>query len=112
MADDRNAKSKEAPMTKVSENKVANEIVSMVTKCLDKVSQANQEVADQKGDPHKRLFFPAGIELIYVKLHFGKEAGVTFALAGPNAKYPKDTEIDENSVIVADKSGTRFIPTT
>jgi hypothetical protein len=34
------------------------------------------------------LFFPNGIELLYVKLAFGKDIDITIAIAGEKAKYP------------------------
>lgn len=99
-------------MTKAKESEVADEVVSLVARCLEKVTQANMAVAHEVGDPPARLFFPSGIELIYVKFQIGRTADVTFALAGPNAKYPKDPAMSENPAIVADRSGNPVIKTT
>jgi hypothetical protein len=98
-------------MSQVSEKMVSDEIVSLLTRCLDKVTHASNAVAPRDGDPPGRLFFPAGIELIYIKFNLGK-ADVTFALAGPNAKYPASTSVTANSAVVGDASRNQSIPST
>jgi hypothetical protein len=97
-------------MTEVSEKMVSDEVLRLIARCLEKVTHANNAAARRDGDPPGRLFFPAGIELIYVTFKIGKAADVTFALAGPNAKYPKPAELTETSTIVGDESGNQSIP--
>jgi|HubBroStandDraft_5_1064220.scaffolds.fasta_scaffold02022_11 hypothetical protein len=99
-------------MAEINEKMMSDEIVRLVTRCLDKVTHANNTVALREGDPPGRLFFPAGIELIYVKFKIGTTADITFAIAGPKATFPTSTAVSENSAIVGDGSGTQGISTS
>ncbi len=98
-------------MAASNEKKLSDEVVSLVERCLKKVVDANNAVALRDGDPPARLLFPAGIELIYVKFNIGKTI-LTFALAGPNAKYPASTAVTANAAIVGDASGNHSITET
>jgi hypothetical protein len=71
------------------------EIATLFDSVLMKLVEANLHIreGEKAGVPRTDpLFFPKGIELIYISLKVGDKTGVTFAVAGPNAKYPEKKE--------------------
>jgi hypothetical protein len=91
-------------MTMVSEQSATDEVVSLVARCLEKVMDANKAVVYGEGDPPGRLFFPRGIEVVYVRFKINMQTDITFALSGPDAKYPAAIPESEKSAIVGDGS--------
>jgi hypothetical protein len=71
---------------------VANEASILFDRALTKVVEANLQVQQGNEPRTGPLFFPKGIELIYMSLNVGGKIELTFSIAGPDAKYPGKKE--------------------
>ncbi|SEA65855.1 hypothetical protein [Nitrosospira multiformis] len=89
---------------------VANEAGKLFEKSLTRLVEANLQIL-QKEDVQREvpLFFPKGIELIYMSFKLGDKTELTFAIAGPNAKFPPNKEEPSPKAVVERDSDVEFV---
>ena len=88
---------------------VAQEATTLIQKTLDKLASAGGALVSKEGDGGVRLFFPEGIELIYVHFKVGTTVDLTVAIAGEKAKYPDPAHPGINSTDARTLGGQRAL---
>ena len=71
---------------------LATEAGNLLEKTILKLAEANLKASQEQIERTTPLFFPKGIELIYLTFKVGEKNELTLAIAGPDAKYPSRNE--------------------
>jgi hypothetical protein len=79
---------------------VAAEAGDLLEKTLIKLAEATLKVSQEQPERTVPLFFPKGIELVYLSFKVGDKIELALAIAGPDAKYPPKSASDKPSMTI------------
>lgn len=84
----------------------AEQARNLFDSAIDKIARASEQARKSTGDPATpRLFFPNGIEVIYLKFKVGDKIDIALTIAGKDAPIKVPALVSSSVQAVAQENG-------